>query len=301
MSNPPILVSGAAGKTGALVVAQLLERGFPVRAMVRQHDERSERLAERGAEIVVGNFTDLASIRDAMQGVRRAYFCYPPQGDRLVDASAIFAVAAKEAGVDAVVNMSQLTSRDDAPSPLTRAHWLSENVFDWAGVGAIHIRPTYFAENLLMFGVESIASEGKLYLPYGDERHAPVAASDIARVVVALLENPGPYLGERLVLTGPDNLTIAEMTQVLTAETGSAVEYVELPIDMWGGVLRRKGLPAYLVAHLEHVAQDHKDGVFDVRTDTVERVTGAPAQSLASFVRAHREAFAGAFVLPPAR
>jgi len=302
MSKPLILVTGAAGKTGAPVVEQLIDRGFPVRALVRQLDDRSSALEQKGAEVVIGDFVDLGSIRSALRGVQRAYFCYPPQGDQLVEATAIFATAAKEAGVEAVVNMSQVTARDDAPSSLSRHHWHSQNVFDWADVGAIHVRPTYFAENLLMFGSDSIANEGKLYLPYGDGRHAPVAAADIAEVVVSLLANPEPYLGERLVLTGPRKMTIAEMTSVLSEELGSPVEYVDLPIDMWGEILAgQAGLPAFLVSHLKHVAQDHKDGVFDVQSDTVERVTGRPAQSLAAFVREHREAFSGGYVMAPAR
>ena len=151
MKKQLILVTGATGKTGAYVVQQLIERGYPVRAMARRIDERSHRLADLGAEVVIGYFLDLASIRNAVKDVQRVYFCYPPQGDQLVEATANIAVVAKDEGVEAVVNMSQITARQDAPSTLTRHHWLSENILDWANIGAVHIRPTYFAENLYLF------------------------------------------------------------------------------------------------------------------------------------------------------
>ena len=67
------------------MVEQLLERGYPVLAMVRRIDERSDHLVKLGAEIAVGDFHDLKSLREIMQGVKRIYFCYPPT-DRLVEA-----------------------------------------------------------------------------------------------------------------------------------------------------------------------------------------------------------------------
>jgi NAD(P)H dehydrogenase (quinone) len=295
MSKLKILVTGSTGKTGAAVVEQLLERDYPVRALVRVHDERSERLEQLGAEVVLGDFLDLQSIRAAVQGVERVYFVYPPQGDRLVEATGIMAVAARDAGVEALVNMSQISARQDSQSPLARHHWLSENIFDWANVGAVHIRPTFFAEMLYLFGAATIAKEGKLYLPFGDERHAPVAAADIARVVVGLLSDPAPHLGERIVVTGPKNLKVAEMAQVLTEELGSPVEYVDIPGEAWGQILGGAvGMPPFLVTHLKAVAEDHKNGIFSAETNVVERIGGQPPQSLAAFIREHRAEFSAA-------
>ena len=71
MSKPLILVTGATGKTGAPVVEQLIERGYPVRALVHRLDERSERLSELGAEVVQGDFLDLPSLEAAMKGAKR--------------------------------------------------------------------------------------------------------------------------------------------------------------------------------------------------------------------------------------
>ena len=84
---------------------------------------------------------------------------------------------------------------------------------------------------LYILGGASIAMEGKLYLPYGKERHAPVAAADIARVVVGILADPALHVGERYVVTGPRNMTIAEMAEVLAQELGRSVEYIDLPIS----------------------------------------------------------------------
>jgi len=74
MSKPRIL---ATGKTGSVVVAELLEAGYPVRAMVHRKDGRGARLKAQGAEIAVADMSDVESLADALQDVQRAYFCPP--------------------------------------------------------------------------------------------------------------------------------------------------------------------------------------------------------------------------------
>ena len=294
-TKPKILVTGAAGKTGAQVVEQLREKGFPVRALVRRRDERSARLEELGAEVTVGDLLDLESMRTAMQGVKRVYFVYPPQGELLVEATTIVAVAARDAGVEVIVNMSQISAREDSKSPLARQHWLSERILDWADVGAVHLRPTFFAENLVMFGAATIASQNKLYLPYGAEKHAPVAAADIARVASGILADPTLHVGERYVVTGPRNLSLTEMAGVLSQELGRPVEYVDLPVEAWGEVLAKvDGMTDSLATHLKAVAVDHQNGIFRGETDVVERIGGQPPQSLDAFIREHRTVFGAA-------
>jgi len=291
MNKSKILVTGSTGKTGTPVVQQLLEKGYPVRAFVRQLDKRSEQLQALGAEIMVGDFHDLISIRKAMQGVKRVYFCYPPS-DGLLEATAHIAAAARDEGVEAVVNMSQISARENARSPLAHHHWLSEQIFDWAGVGASHIRPTFFAEDLYLFTGGSIAREGKIFLPFGDEKHAPVAAVDIARVVVGILINPEPHIGKHFVLTGPRNMEIIEMAGILSKVLGKSVEYINIPIDAWRTAMVEKiGFPEFLATHLAAVAQDHQDGIFSAETDAVEKIGGQPPQSLEDFVKSHQTMF----------
>jgi uncharacterized protein YbjT (DUF2867 family) len=294
MSKSIILVTGATGKTGLPVIKQLVERKFLVRAFVHRMDERSERLKALGAEVVAGDFLDLQSVRAAMQEVNRVYFCYPTL-DRLVEATTILAVAARDAGVEGIVNMSQISAREHARSPLARHHWLSERILDWADIGASHINPTFFAEDLYLFTGQSIASEGKMYLPFGEGRHAPVAAEDIARVVVGILEDPKPHIGQRYVITGPKNMKVVEMAEVLSAELGKPIEYVNLPLEQWRKILIEKaGFPDFLATHLVAVAQDHQEGVFSAETDVVERIGGQAPQSLRDFVRTHMAEFTGA-------
>ncbi len=291
MSKPLILVTGATGNTGAPVVEQLLEKGYPVRAFVHRLDCRSVRLSKLGAEVVEGDFLDLPSLEAAVKGVHRIYFVYPP-ADKLLEATMNVAIAAKREGVYGLVNMSQLPSREAAPSSLTYSHWQSEQILDWADIGASHVNPTFFAEDLYLFTGRSIASEGKMYLPFGKGRHAPVAASDIARVVVGILEDPKSHVGQRYVITGAKNMNMVEAAQVLSKELGKTIEYVDLPLENWRQALTEQPeFSEYLADHLAHVAQDHQDGVFSVQNDLVEQIGGLPPQSVEDFVRTHIDYF----------
>src|SRR6266446_8907484 len=77
MIQGKVLVTAATGFTGGATVEEFLARGRHVRALAHREDARSKRLQQLGAEVVFGDFLDLDAIRAAVQGVQRAYFCYP--------------------------------------------------------------------------------------------------------------------------------------------------------------------------------------------------------------------------------
>lgn len=289
-SNAEIIVLGATGKTGSFVVRQLLEEGIPVRALVRRIDERSENLKALGAEIVVGDFLDIESIRPALNGIKRAYFCYPP-ADGLLESTINLVQVGKEVGLETVVNMSQIEVREGNKSHLANQHWLGEKVLNWSGLGVTHIRPTFFAEMFPIFNGANIAGEGKIYFPYGNGKHAPIGSEDIARVVVGILKDPEPHNGKVHKITGPKAMTIDEMADVISGVLGRPVEYVDLPNERWQKALGEYGLHPFLIQHLSHMAEDHKNGYFDGVTDVVRNVGGQEPQSFEYFIRENLEAF----------
>src|SRR5258706_6250821 len=196
----PVLVTSAAGgrqgKTGRHVSEMLLKRGIPVHAFVHKIDERSEHLRALGADIFEGDFLDVRSVQRAVHGTSSVYFAYPVQ-DGLLDATAAMAVAAREAGITRLVNLVMLQSSLDAPTPRMRQNYLSEQAFDWAGIGAVHVRATVFYENLASLVRLSLPAQGAVRLPWGKEQTVLplVAAEDVARVAVGLLTSPSLTAG----------------------------------------------------------------------------------------------------------
>ena len=119
----------------------------------------------------------------------------------IAEATAQFAQAAKEVGVDALVNMSQKIAREDARSHAAFGHWITERVFDWSGIPVTHLRPTFFAEWLLYFS--SMIRQGTIYAPFGAGKAALIAAEDQGRVIASILEHPEPHTGQIYPLYGP--------------------------------------------------------------------------------------------------
>src|SRR5260221_1375505 len=228
MSDIRFLVTGATGATGSAAATQLLDKGQQVRAFVHREDERSEDLRKRGAEVAVGDLLDFDAVREALKGVSRAYFVYPIRPG-LVQTTAQFAQGAKEAGVEAIVNMSQVSAREDAKSHAAREHWLAERVFDWSGLNVAHIRPTYFAEWLLYLA--PMIRQGVMYAPFTTRRHAPIAGEDQGRVIVGILENPEPRCGKIYPLYGPVELTHDEIAKLVGGVLGREITYQSMPIE----------------------------------------------------------------------
>jgi NAD(P)H dehydrogenase (quinone) len=135
MTKPRIIVTGATGKTGSVVVAELLKAGYPVRAMVRREDGRSARLKAQGAEIAVADMSDVERVADALKDVQRAYFC-PPFDPYMIQGAVTFAVAAKEAQLEHIVGLTQwlapFASLAHDPPALAGGPALLDDAWRWA-------------------------------------------------------------------------------------------------------------------------------------------------------------------------
>jgi NAD(P)H dehydrogenase (quinone) len=289
MSNQ-YLISGATGATGSKTVEFLLEAGVKVRAYVHRQDERSAALSELGAELVTGDLLDFEAVRRAMEGVKGAYFVYPIKPG-IIQATAYFAQAAKEAAVSAIVNMSQISARREAKSHAAQDHWISEQVLNWSGMPTTHLRPTLFAEWALYWTGQ--IKTGILRLPFGTGRHAPIAAEDQARVIAKILLNPGEHNGKVYPLYGEKEYTFAEIAAEIGKVLGKPVAYEQ--IDAWAlkklsGKTGRTASSDTLWQHFEEIAKDHQNGVFAGTNDLVQKIGGKRPMGLPEFLQANKTA-----------
>jgi NAD(P)H dehydrogenase (quinone) len=288
-------MSNVSGQSlGSATVDELLARGHQVRALAHGQDDRSKQLADRGVEVVYGDLLDFGQVRRALKGVQRAYFVYPIRPG-ILEATAYFAQAATEAGVDGIVNMSQKSARADAKSHAATDHWLSERVFDWSGLTVAHIRPTYFAEWLLYLA--PMIKAGLLSVPFGAGKHAPIAAEDQGRVIAGILEDPTKHGGKIYPLYGPIEFTYEQTAQVLSRVLGKPVQYKQVDFDDFQKAFQAGGRPSvtagndFLFQHLREVAIDHQNGIFAGTNDLVEKLGGRPPMALETFIDKHRKAF----------
>jgi len=234
--SPAVLVTGATGRqggTGRAVLEELLAAGKTVRALVRVIDDRAEHLRKLGAEVVVGDFSDYASLNRALQGTASAYFCYPV-GSGIVEAAGLFASAARNQGVSRVVDLSLGTSRPDSPSPQGRAQWVAEQIFEWAGIHSVHLRiAAFFMENICYIDGITIRTKGEIRNAFGALSLPWVSSVDVGRVAAKLLLDPDTVAGAVVSLGGVEKLSYQEIVDAISAETGRTVSYRELLPDEW--------------------------------------------------------------------
>ena len=293
-----VLVTGAGGGVGGVgrtVVETLLGHGLCVRAMAHRDDERTEHLRAIGAQVVVGDLTDPADVACALDGAGRMFFGMSVSPLYLEAAATVATVARATGTLGALVAISQMTvsqmhAVSTRESRQQRLHWLSEQVLDWSGLPVVHVRPTVFLDNPLFttLAARSIADGGTIRLPFGTGRTSPVAASDVAAVVARVLEDPAPYVGKVLELTGPRSQDMSGVAKEFARALSRPVSYADLPLETWTTeVLSRAGLPPYVEEHVATMARLHRENRYDRATRTVELVTGRPAQSVEEFVRRH--------------
>jgi uncharacterized protein YbjT (DUF2867 family) len=295
----PILVTGAAGRVGAVgrtVTELLLKNGKAVRAMVRTEDRRAQALRDMGAEIVVGDLLDLDSMHRAIAGCETMYFSMSVS-DAYLAATVNTAAVARHHGVKGFINMSQMTVSqmsitETTASPQHKLQWLSEQALNWSGLPVVHVRPTVFLEGFfLTLTPDSVRQSNQIRLPFGEGKTSPIAAEDVARVVATLLENPQPHIGKIYHLTGPQSENMHFYAQEYSTALGRTITYQDIPVEPWRDALLKHGWPVHVVNHLTTMADLHRAGRFDRLSDEVLMLTGQRPLSVQEFVRNNAAAF----------
>ncbi len=290
MTKPKILVTSAAGHTGAATVKLLLDMGFPVRAFVRRQDARSEALKAAGAEIFVGDLFDFRDLRQALVSIQRAYHC-PPFAANALHGAMLFALAAEQAKLEVVALMSAWNPHANHPSIITRELWITQNITPWMpSVDVIHINPGLFAFTYFL-GMPAVAHFGMLMLPFGEGMNAPPSNEDIAAVTAAVLASPAAHIGKRYRPTGPKLISPHDCAEIFGHILGRKVRYQDVSTRMFTKAARALGLSWFEMAQMRHYVEELRGGTYAVGapTDHVEQVCGRPAEDFEVTARRYFE------------
>jgi NAD(P)H dehydrogenase (quinone) len=288
--NDRVLVTGATGKIGGAVVAQLLAKGVPTRAMVHGDDARSARLRALGAEVVVADMFDIQQVTVAMDGVERLFF-NPPYHPHALDSAVAFAVAAQRQYVEAVVALGQWLASPDHPSLMPRHAWLTDKLFELLPDTAhVAVDPGYFADNYLQL-VPMAAQLGVLPTPTGTGRNAPPSNEDIARVAVGALLDPHRHDGRSYRPTGPTLLSGAEIADAVGEALGRRVRHIDIPQWMFMRAVRvnakRLGADLFFQSSLRHYLPEYALGSWEAGGPTthVRDVAGVEPEDFLTIAR----------------
>ncbi|MET7543030.1 NAD(P)H-binding protein [Streptomyces sp. NPDC005349] len=283
----PVLVTGATGRIGRAVIAELLAAGMPVRALTRTPAAAG---LPANVEVVAGDFTEPESLDPALRGVGSVFLLWtaPP-------ATAEAVVERLASHTRRVVFLSSPHQTPHPffrqPNPMARLHAEIERLITAAGLESTLIRPGMFNSNARLWWAPTIRDGGVIRWPHGAAETAPIDERDLAAVAARTLFEEG-HSGGDYVLTGPESLSQAEQVAVIGDVLGRQIPFeelspdefrrategiwpgpaVEMLLDAWGATV---GCPAYV-------------------TSTVADIVGAPARTFRQWVSEHADAFRNA-------
>jgi uncharacterized protein YbjT (DUF2867 family) len=282
---PPVLVTGATGRVGRVVIDQLLDAGVPVRALTRQSVESAA--LPGGVDVVTGDLAVPESLDAGLRGAGAVFLVWtaPPE-----TAPAVVERLATHTRRVVFLSAPHRTPHPffQQPNPMAVLYAEIERLIAAAGLESTIIRPGIFASNALFWWAPAIRAGEVVRWPYAAAETAPIDDRDVAAVAARTLSQDG-HAGGDYVLTGPESLSQAEQVSIIGDVVGRRIDFEELTpdefrtetqgswprpaVDMllaaWGATM---GRPAFL-------------------TSTVFDILGASARSFRQWVADHATAF----------
>lgn len=277
----PMLVTGAGGALGRLVLAELTARGA---TNLRAGSRRPEALEIAGTTSVHVDFDDPASLDAAFAGVERLLMistdALDGAGTRQRQHLAAVAAAAR-AGVAHVVYTSMPAPALDHPIFFAPDHLATEEAIKTSGMGYTILRNNWYFENLALSLPAALAHNAHL-TSAGDGRIAHGARADFAAAAA------GALLGETdsatYDLSGPEAQTVAAQFAAINAALGTAIAVVPMEDAALDATLTGAGVPAPLAALLVGADRAAREGRMDRVTGHVERLSGRAPQTLTAWL-----------------
>ncbi|MFI0040427.1 SDR family oxidoreductase [Streptomyces mutabilis] len=286
----PVIVTGATGAIGRLVVAGLLDAGHAVRGMSR-HPQRAS--LPDGADVVFGDLDDPSTLRHAFDGAAQLVLIAVPETVEAVVSRA------KQAGVEHVVVVSSaaVTAGYDTTYNAVVEQAVMDSGLDWSIV-----RPGEFATNSLLIWGPAIKANRRAVEPFPDQIGHPIHEADVADVVLANLLDPH-RLGRIDTVIGPDSLTKREQVAVIAEAIGEQIALDEVSAEEARGFYRAQG--GFAAANADFLfGFESYDGVEGITDEphgarapdddaylTLDQITGAPARTFRHWAHGHASDF----------
>ncbi|HJP31176.1 MAG TPA: NAD(P)H-binding protein [Candidatus Latescibacteria bacterium] len=277
-----ILVTGANGRVGRLVVAELLQHHqVHPRIFVRDEARAKARLVDT-VEIAIGDLADQPAVDRAMEGIDAVFLCSPvhPNQTRL---QGHVVEAASRVGTR-IVKLSGLATFAESPVDSGRWHASTEEAIRVAGLGHTFLHPYFFAQNLA-FQLPSARDDGVIRSAVRQAAIAMVDVRDIAAVAAKLLVQPGLARDTTLPLTGDRAVTYSEVAGVFAEVLDRPVDFLAQRLDEVEVTLRNSGRPDWHIRILLQFNRAFSQGLAEEVDPAVRDVLGRPPLSLADTLR----------------
>lgn len=279
-----IVVTGATGQLGRLVVEGLLKKVAPgeVVAAVRDPAKAAE-FAARGVQVRRADYDDPASLVAAFAGADKVLLISSSTpGQRLAQHEAVVA-AAREAGVGHLAYTSVLAA-DTTKLFVAPDHKATEEAIRASGLPFTFLRNGWYTENYAQTIAQALAV-GSFVGSAGEGKLGGVPRADFAEAAVEVLTGEG-HEGQVYELAGDEPWSYADLAAAVTAAAGKPVTYQDLPVEQYRKVLVGAGLPEPVAAMLADADRGIAEGELTSGTGDLRRLIGRPTTPLTEAVAA---------------
>lgn len=278
-----VLVTGATGNVGSVVVDALLRRGERVRAAVRSDTDALR--VHAGAETVVFDFESPGTFDAALEGVDRVFLMRPPH---MADASAFepFISAMGEAGISRVIFLSLMGVERNPVVP----HHAIERLLKASGLPWTMLRPSFYMQNLSTTHLADIRELGEIIVPAGGGRTSLIDSRDIGEAAAVLLSSEG-HERRAYTVSGPQAITYDEVARILTQETGREIRYTRPSGRLFARHMRGRGFDPGFVTVMRGIYLVARLRMAGAITDDLEQLLGRPPRTFREFARDHADLF----------
>lgn len=283
MAGDRILVTGATGNVGRVVVERLLAAGLEVRAAGRTAESVAQMYGDR-VDAVALDFTDRTTWSAAFEGIQRMFLLRPPQLGKPKKQMIPALEFAKKSGLEQIVFLSLQGAEKNTVVPHAAIEaWLRASGITWT-----FVRASFFHQNLSTTHLTDIRDRDEIVVPAGRGATAFVDAGDVGAVAAAALLQPVSQANIAVTVTGNEALTYEQVAQILSAELGRPIRYDRPGIVRYMWHARRTlGLPWGMVLVTTAIYSTARLGLAATFSDEVRTVLGRDPVGFAEF--AHRE------------
>lgn len=279
-----ILVTGASGHLGRLVVDRLLARGVAAADIVagaRTPDKAAD-LAERGVRVVAFDYDAPETLAAALAGVDRVVLVSASEPGKRTPQHRAVIDAAVAAGVSAFVYTS-LFHADTSVLPLAQEHRETEEILAASGLPAVVLRNNWYIENYAG-DVARAADTGVIAAAVGDARVAGAARIDFAEAAAVVVTDDA-YLGRTLELAGDIPFSYADLAAAAAEVLGRDVAYQPLTQEQLLAGLAAAGLDEQVAGFVAGLDAGIAAGALDSDDRTLSQLIGRPTTPLVDALR----------------
>ncbi len=217
-------ITGVTGKLGRGLVEKLKDKSEDLILIARSPEKA---VVPAGAQIRKGRYDNSEETISALRGVDVLFMVSAKENAHRLEEHKAFVDAAKEAGVRHIIYTSFYSAKEDAIFTLARDHYHTEEYIKKLGFTYTFVRDNFYMD----FLVDLVLEYGEIKGPAGNGKVSAVVRSDVAEVLSVILNHPENYENSTYLMTGPEDLTIAEVCERAGKILGKNIPYIEETVE----------------------------------------------------------------------